>query len=187
MRRFAYDVGDRFPGEIIVRRTDAAGANDDVRFGQRMSKRGGETRPIVADLGHMNEFDAEVDEFTSQISGVRVGQLAENEFAADGKHICAHRSSCPSEANHPPVCMPDSLITPDSRHAKEPRQFPAIRILASSSVKAMRSDCFELTAAPDARATSCAKWSARCQVAISPRRRTEPPTLVTMLDRSSLR
>jgi len=90
-RLFSHQRRDRFPRQVIIRRSDATGADDQVRLRGRGAQGRGEPLQIVTDLDHMKKLDAEADKFLSEVGRVAIGEMSENQLTANREDIGTHR------------------------------------------------------------------------------------------------
>ena len=89
----ARDARNRFGGQVVGGRADAAGRNDDIAFLDRRAPRPFEAVGNVADREHRNQVDSNFRELVGQIVGVGIDHLAGGDFVAGGKNhsVLNHR------------------------------------------------------------------------------------------------
>ena len=78
---------DGLLGEVVVGRTEAARGNDDICAAARELQCLGETCGVVADNGVIEHVDAERGELLREHLRVRVGDVAKENFGADGNEF----------------------------------------------------------------------------------------------------
>ena len=121
---FAPEHGaDGLLGEIIVGRAEATRGNEDVHAAARKLQCLGETCGIVADDGVIEHVDAERGELLREHLRVRVGDVAEENFGADGNEFSGMGHGQP----------PYSLIRTRSRPAIARSHSASMSSAASSS------------------------------------------------------
>ena len=89
-RLFAEHLGDRFAGQIVLGRSDAARADDDVGVGQRPGDDFGDAVAVVADLGDEGDGDVEKGELLFEEGAVGIGDVAAEQLIADREDLRAH-------------------------------------------------------------------------------------------------
>ena len=86
-RLFAQGIGEPFAGQIVVRRTQAAGRQDDRRASQPLGEGVAQDGPIVGQHPDRSKRQAERRQLPTEEGGVRVDGLAEEELGADGEQL----------------------------------------------------------------------------------------------------
>ncbi len=94
------DARDRFGGQVIGGRPDAAGRNHDVALFDRRAPRPFQTIGNVADRQHRDQVDANFRELVGKVVGVGIDDLAGSDFVAGGKNhsVLNHRELLRSSA-----------------------------------------------------------------------------------------
>ena len=91
-RRLAGDGGDRLTGEVVRRRPEAAGRDDEVRALERRRERGGDALEVVGQGLDPADRDPEPGQAAGEIAGVRVARLADRQLAADAEQLGGQRA-----------------------------------------------------------------------------------------------
>ena len=87
-RRDLADRGrERLAGEVVGRRAEAAGGDDEVDALERLRERRGDERQVVRERDDPPDGDAAERQRPGQLAAVRVARLARRQLAADGKEL----------------------------------------------------------------------------------------------------
>ena len=92
-RRLAKRGRDRFARQVVLRRTEPAGAHDQVAPLDRPADRVGGPAEVVADGRGVQKVDPQAGQPAGQIGRIRVDDLAEQELGADGQELSTQPSS----------------------------------------------------------------------------------------------
>ena len=104
-------LGDRLARDVVLRRSQPAGAEHDLRAPPRLRDQIDQPLAVVADLVHVEQVDAHRRQALRDVLGVRVENLAHEDFGADGDDFCSH--ACILEPRvREPVGAADSLRRP---------------------------------------------------------------------------
>ena len=97
--------GDGLACEVVLRRAQAAGREDDVAALPGALQRLARSREVVADLRHPEEVDAQRRQAGGDILRVRVDDLAQQYLRADGDYLRFHVALPPATREQPPRCV----------------------------------------------------------------------------------
>ena len=86
----AHDAGDDIAGDVILRRAQAAAADDRVAALQRLADAGLDAREVVADLDLVVAVDAGERQLLADPGRIAVDDDAEQQLGADGDDFAAH-------------------------------------------------------------------------------------------------
>ena len=92
-RLLVEDRADRFARQVVLRRAEAAGADDDVGALARAADGLGQSIEVVADDGLEVDVDAERRQPGRDEGGVGIDDLAEQDLGADGEYLGLHGRS----------------------------------------------------------------------------------------------
>ena len=80
----AGQFAERIFRDIILGGSKSTCDNDDICVVQAVAEFGKDSLPVVSDGGHVADLDTEEVEFTSNIRGVRIDNLTDENLIADG-------------------------------------------------------------------------------------------------------
>ena len=86
----AEHLGDRLPGDVVLRRTEPAAHEHGVGAVERLAQRVDDAAEVVAHLHLVAAVDARQGELLADPRRVRVDDLSEQELGADSHHLADH-------------------------------------------------------------------------------------------------
>ncbi len=93
LRRLAARRGDRLAGQVVRRRAQPAGRDDEVGPAEAGRERVGHLVEVVGQGGQPGDPDAQPGQGAGQLPGVRVARLADGQLAADAQQLGGQESA----------------------------------------------------------------------------------------------